>query len=64
MKILIQQLLVSMNLKKTRQSEYQSEADLENVLMKQLKDQGYEYLNAKTPNELILNLRVQLEKLN
>ena len=50
--------------KRVRQTEYQSEADLENALIKQLKNQGYEYLNAKTPNELILNLRVQLEKLN
>jgi len=43
--------------KRVRQTEYQSEADLENALIKQLKNQGYEYLNAKTPNELILNLR-------
>lgn len=41
----------------TRQKEYQSEADLEKSLIKQLKEQGYEYLNIKTPKELILKDR-------
>jgi type I restriction enzyme R subunit len=49
--------------KRVRQTEYQSEADLENALIKQLKNQGYEYLNAKTPNELILNLRSTIRKI-
>jgi type I restriction enzyme R subunit len=43
---------------------YQSEADLERAFIKQLKDQGYEYLKITSESELVLNLRKQLEKLN
>ena len=50
--------------KKTRQTEYQSEADLEKSLIKQLISQGYEYLNVKNTEELFINLKSQLEKLN
>ncbi len=50
--------------KRPRQTEYQSEADLERTLVKQLISQGYEYLNIKTSKDLLLNLKVQLEKLN
>jgi len=43
---------------------YQSEADLERAFIKQLETQAYEYLNITSEDELILNLRKQLEKLN
>ena len=43
---------------------YQSEDELEKELIKTLVDQGYEYLTIHSEDELILNLRKQLEKLN
>ncbi len=44
---------------------YQTEADLENELIKDLSSQGYEYLPSLTSHEaLLLNLREQLQKLN
>jgi len=43
---------------------YQSEAELERVFIKQLETQAYEYLTITSEDELILNLRKQLEKLN
>ena len=43
---------------------YQSEADLENAFIGLLKEQAYEYLPIHTEEELIKNLRQQLEKLN
>lgn len=43
---------------------YQSEADLEKALIEQLQRQGYEYLDIHTEDELIANLRRQLERLN
>lgn len=44
---------------------YQSEADLEKELIRDLVSQGYEYLNNLTSNEeLLKNIRVQLELLN
>ncbi|MBI0009184.1 hypothetical protein H3S95_11110, partial [Bartonella sp. M0193] len=44
---------------------YQTEADLENELIKDLSYQGYEYLPKLTSHEaLLLNLREQLQKLN
>lgn len=48
----------------TRQSRYQSEADLEKAFIKQLSEQAYEYLPIKEEKDLIVNLRAQLEKLN
>lgn len=48
----------------SRATEYQSEADLEKELIKQLKEQGYEYLRFNKEAELVLNLRKQLETLN
>ncbi|MEX0877662.1 MAG: type I restriction endonuclease subunit R [Candidatus Spechtbacterales bacterium] len=47
-----------------RVAHYQSEADLESVFIKQLETQAYEYLKITSENELVLNLRQQLEKLN
>lgn len=43
---------------------YQSETELEHAFIKQLESQAYEYLNIKSEDDLILNLRKQLEKLN
>ena len=43
---------------------YQSEEELEKELIKTLVNEGYEYLNIHSEDELILNLRKQLEKLN
>lgn len=47
-----------------RETNYQSEADLEQAFIDQLKTQCYEYLPMKSENDLIQNLRTQLEKLN
>ncbi|WP_081783534.1 type I restriction endonuclease subunit R [Xylanibacter brevis] len=48
-----------------KQSEgYQSEAQLENALIKQLADQGYEYAKIKDEAALLENLRQQLQTLN
>lgn len=47
-----------------RASDYQSEAELEHALVEQLQKQAYEYLTISGENDLILNLRKQLEKLN
>ncbi len=47
-----------------KQSAYQSEAELENVFIAQLQTQAYEYLPITSENELLINLRKQLEGLN
>ena len=49
---------------KTRSDAYQSEADLEKAFIKQLTEQGYTYLQIHNSDELVNNLRTQLEKLN
>jgi type I restriction enzyme R subunit len=43
---------------------YQSEAELEDAFIKKLTEQAYEYLKFSSEDELITNLRRQLEKLN
>ena len=43
---------------------YQSESALEEELIKTLKDQGYERIFINNEDELILNLRKELERLN
>ena len=48
----------------TRETAYQSEAELERRFIEQLRSQAYEYLAFATEEELIANLRHQLEKLN
>ena len=48
----------------TRSDAYQSEAALEAAFIKQLTEQGYEYLQLDCTTALIENLRLQLEKLN
>lgn len=47
-----------------RSDSYQSEAALEKAFIKQLTQQGYEYLKIDCTTALIHNLRLQLEKLN
>ena len=47
-----------------RESSYQSEADLERQFIKQLESQAYEFIRITSENDLVLNLRKQLEKLN
>jgi type I restriction enzyme R subunit len=47
-----------------RVSAYQSEAELEREFIGILQNQGYEYLQIISEQDLIRNLRVQLEKLN
>ena len=49
---------------KDRATSYQSEDDLEKAFIKELENQAYEYLNIRKEEELIQNLRTQLEKLN
>ena len=47
-----------------RSDFYQSEADLEKEFIHNLCEQGYDYLPVHSENELISNLRNQLEELN
>lgn len=47
-----------------RPTAYQSEAELEQEFIKQLQLQAYEYISIHAEEELIANLRKQLEKLN
>lgn len=47
-----------------RSSSYQSEAQLEDAFIKQLCTQGYEYLVVDSEEDLVANLRKQLELLN
>lgn len=49
---------------KRKSTDYQSEAELEKEFIKRLVEQGYEYLSIKSEQDLIDNLRKQLEKLN
>ena len=49
---------------KNRSDSYQSEAALEQEFIRQLTQQGYEYLNIHQEADLIGNLRRQLEALN
>ena len=48
----------------TRSDAYQSEAALEAAFIKQLTEQGYTYLQIHSSDELVKNLRQQLERLN
>ena len=49
---------------KKHSDSYQSEAALENEFIHMLEEQGYEYLSLHTEDDLVINLRKQLEKLN
>lgn len=46
------------------EKDYQSEAALEKKFIEDLKVQGYEYLPIHTADDLVQNLKTQLEKLN
>ena len=46
------------------ETQYQSEAALEKAFIQRLQGQAYEYLPLHTEQELISNLRTQMEKLN
>lgn len=50
--------------KGSNSTAYQSEAALEAQFIKMLTEQGYEYLTIHGSDELVANLRIQLEKLN
>ena len=46
-------------------SSYQSESDLENELIKDLQNQGYEFLSdLNSPEKMLVNVRKQLQELN
>lgn len=45
-------------------AQYQSEAEMEDDFIKQLTRQAYDYLSIKNEQELIDNLRTQIERLN
>lgn len=47
-----------------RKRSYQSEAELEKNFIEDLQEQGYEYLTIKTEDDLVVNLKKQIEKLN
>ncbi len=47
-----------------RVAHYQSEAELEQAFIEQLQTQAYEYLAITSEEDLVANLRKQLEKLN
>lgn len=49
---------------RNKAKSFQSEAELEKEFIKTLQDQSYEYLKIGSEAELILNLKIQLEKLN
>jgi len=49
---------------KKKQKEYQSEADMERLFIEGLRENGYEYLEVESEEDLIVNIRAQLEKLN
>ena len=49
---------------KVKSAEYQSEADLEKAFIEQLQKQAYDFLPIHNEQDLIVNLRKQLEKLN
>lgn len=49
---------------RTTSTSYQTEAELEKEFIALLEEQGYEYVQIHNQEELIDNLRIQLEKLN
>lgn len=57
-------IVAEYNAEKTKETHYQSEAELESAFIKQLQAQAYEYLPIHTEQDLINNLRKQIEKLN
>lgn len=49
---------------KQRSDAYQSEAELEKEFIRMLQEQGYEYLQTHTEEDMVSNLRDKLEELN
>ena len=49
---------------KQRSDAYQSEAELENEFIRMLTEQGYEYLQIHTEEDMVANMRAKLEELN
>lgn len=49
---------------RVRETSYQSESELEREMVENLVSQGYERLSVKSDDDLIANLKVQIEKLN
>ena len=49
---------------KKRSDAYQSEAELEKEFIRMLTEQGYEYLQIHTEEDLVANIRAKLEELN
>ncbi|MGN0483983.1 MAG: type I restriction endonuclease subunit R [Lachnospiraceae bacterium] len=49
---------------KKRSDAYQSEAELEKEFIRMLTEQGYEYLQIHTEEDMVSNLRAKLEELN
>ena len=47
-----------------KENNYQTEAELEHAFIEELKKQAYEYLPIKKEEDLVANLRIQIEKLN
>ena len=47
-----------------RSDAYQSEPELEREFIRLLREQGYEYVTIHSEQDLIENLRIQLEQLN
>ena len=48
----------------TRSDAYQSEAELEKEFIRMLTEQGYEYLQIHTEEDMVANMRAKLEELN
>lgn len=57
-------ILAKFEKNRTREKSYQTESQLEESFIADLVMQGYERLNISTSEELLLNLRVQMERLN
>lgn len=49
---------------KQRSDAYQSEAELEKEFIRMLTEQGYEYLQIHTEEDMVANIRTKLEELN
>lgn len=49
---------------KKRSDAYQSEAELEKEFIRMLTEQGYEYLQIHTEEDMVVNMRTKLEELN
>lgn len=50
--------------KQERENSYQSEADLEREFISDLQKQGYEYITLKNRDEMLENIKKQIESLN